>query len=100
MILSSVDVDTVLHQILLIVRNYFGIKNCAIFLVDPSRTHIYCRAQNGYREAVSSAHRFRIGKEGVTGWVAETGTPLYVPDVSKEPRYVAGDVEVHSELAL
>ena len=30
MILSSMDVDTVLHQILLIVRNYFGAANCAV----------------------------------------------------------------------
>jgi diguanylate cyclase (GGDEF)-like protein len=100
MILSSVDVDTVLHQILLIVRNYFGIKNCAIFLVDDSRTHVYCRAQNGYREATAAGHKLRIGKEGVTGWVAGTGIPLYVPDVSKESRYVAGDAAVRSELAL
>ncbi|MBI2677502.1 MAG: GAF domain-containing protein [Candidatus Koribacter versatilis] len=100
MILSSVDVDTVLHQILLIVRNYFGIKNCAIFLADDARTHVYVRAQNGYGEEIDSTHRLRIGEEGVTGWVAHTGVPLYVPDVSKEPRYVAGDASVCSELAL
>lgn len=100
MILSSVDVDTVLHQILLIVRNYFGIKNCAIFLVEPGHEYLFCRAQNGYREEVTNIRRFRIGKEGVTGWVAHTGTPLYVPDVSQEPRYVAGDAAVRSELAL
>lgn len=100
MILSSVDVDTVLHQILLIVRNYFGIKNCAIFLVEKSGGHLYCRAQNGYNDDIVKAHRLQIGKEGVTGWVAHAGIPLYVPDVSKEPRYVVGDPAIRSELAL
>jgi len=101
MILSSVDVDTVLHQILLIVRNYFGIKNCAILMVEqPAGTHLYVRAQNGYNANDSTARRLRIGREGVTGWVAQTGTPLYVPDVTKEPRYVAGDATIRSELAL
>jgi len=100
MILSSVDVDTVLHQILLIVRNYFGIKNCAIFLVEQPGGYLFCRAQNGYREDEGLKQRFRIGQEGVIGWVAQTGTPLYVPDVTKEPRYIAGDPAVRSELAL
>ena len=99
MILSSVDVDTVLHQILLIVRNYFAVKNSAIFLVEQPGGYLYCRAQNGYPESVTS-QRFKIGQEGVTGWVAHTGIPLYVPDVSKEPRYVVGDPVVRSELAL
>jgi diguanylate cyclase (GGDEF)-like protein len=100
MILSSVDVDTVLHQILLIVRNYFGIQNCAIFLVDPSRQYLFCKAQNGYQSDPVIGRNLKIGEEGVTGWVAKTGTPLYVPDVSKEPRYLVGDPAIKSELAL
>ena len=38
--LSSVDLDTVLHHILLIVRNYFGISNCAVMLVDASSNEL------------------------------------------------------------
>lgn len=100
MILSSADVDTVLHQILLIVRNYFGIANCAVFMVDAAAGEIYVRAQNGYDENLARQRRFRIGVDGVTGWVARSKTPLYVPDVTKEPRYMVGDPRVRSELAL
>jgi len=32
--------------------------------------------------------RLKVGKEGLTGWVAGTGEPLVVPDVGKDPRYV------------
>ena len=100
MILSSVDIDTVLHQILLIVRNYFGISNCAVFLKDASGTMLYCRAQNGYDESNTRDQRLKIGEQGVTGWVAHTRMPLYVPDVTKEPRYLAANPAVKSELAL
>jgi two-component system nitrate/nitrite sensor histidine kinase NarX len=32
--------------------------------------------------------RLKVGREGITGWVAVTGQALLVPDVSQEPRYV------------
>jgi transcriptional regulator with GAF, ATPase, and Fis domain len=80
MILSSVDLDTVLHHILLIVRNYFGISNCAVMLVDGSSNELYVRAQNGYDADLSSNRRIKIGEQGVTGWVAQHKAPLYVPE--------------------
>jgi signal transduction histidine kinase len=30
----------------------------------------------------------RVGQEGLSGWVAGTGQPLLVPDVSRDPRYI------------
>src|SRR4051794_27905642 len=88
MILSSVDLDTVLHHILLIVRNYFNITNCAVLLVDTSSNELYVRAQNGYDVDKTSYTRIKIGEQGVTGWVAQHKSPLYVPDVSREDRYL------------
>jgi diguanylate cyclase (GGDEF)-like protein len=99
MILSSVDVDTVLHQILLIVRNYFGVANCAVFLLDPETSELYCRAQNGYSDPSLRDRRIKLGDHGITGWVAQNKTPKYVPNVSKESSY-AHDPVVRSELAL
>jgi diguanylate cyclase (GGDEF)-like protein len=100
MILSSVDLDTVLHHILLIVRNYFGISNCAVMLVDGSSNELYVRAQNGYDADLSSNRRIKVGEEGVTGWVAQHKAPLYVPDVTREPRYLKAAEGIRSELAL
>src|SRR3954468_13330538 len=100
MILSSVDLDTVLHHILLIVRNYFGISNCAVLLIDGSANELYVRAQNGYDADKTTYTRIKIGEQGVTGWVAQHKSPLYVPDVSREQRYLAVDPKIRSELAL
>lgn len=100
MILSSMDVDTVLHQILLIVRNYFGVANCAVFLLEPGSHELYCRAQNGYPDTSVRNRRIKVGQQqDITGWVAQNKTPKYVPDVSKEASYAA-DSAVRSELAL
>ena len=99
MILSSMDLDTVLHQILLIMRNYFGASKCAVYLVDTTTNELFCRAQNGYDSEIME-RRLRIGNEGIPGWVAHNRTPLYVPDVSKEPLHPGSDDSVRSELAL
>ena len=96
---ATTDLDTVLHQVLLVVRNFFGVTNCAIFLVDHSAGYVYCRVRNGYDRKYEGT-RYRIGEEGVTGWVAYTRMPMYIPDVSKEPRYFAADPAIRSELAL
>ena len=100
MMLSSVDLDTVLHQTLLIVRNYFGISNCSVFLLDKSGDCLYCRAQNGYDEKITRERRLRVGQDGVTGLAAGRRVPVLVPDVSQEPHYLCGHPDVRSELAL
>jgi signal transduction histidine kinase len=32
--------------------------------------------------------RLKVGSEGLTGWVADTGEPVLVEDVTRDPRYV------------
>jgi len=45
--------------------------------------------------------RLKVGKEGITGWVAATGEPLLLPDVSQDPRYIQiTDSVFRSELAV
>jgi signal transduction histidine kinase len=46
--------------------------------------------------------RIHVGQEGITGWVAQSGEPLLVPDVSKEPRYygLPQAKEMRAELAV
>jgi diguanylate cyclase (GGDEF)-like protein len=99
MILSSLDADTVLHHMLLVVRNYFGASRCAVYLVEEASKSLYCRAQNGYPlETVNE--RLPIGKDNIPGWAAFTCSPLYVPDANKEPRHKIAGSEVKAILAL
>jgi diguanylate cyclase (GGDEF)-like protein len=99
MILSSVDVETVLHHILLVVRNYFGASRAAVYLVESTGNELYCRAQSGYAQEVSDK-RIRLGKDSVAGWAAFTRAPLYISDVANETRHKVEDRNIQSVLAL
>ncbi|MBI2682922.1 MAG: GAF domain-containing protein [Acidobacteriales bacterium] len=100
MILAGRDADAVLHEILLIVRNYFNIPFGGVLLVDPHAPELYLHAQNGYDPDKARALRVKIGSEGVSGFVALSRTPMYIPDVSREPRYVSLHPNVRSEYCL
>ncbi|HUR37534.1 MAG TPA: sensor domain-containing diguanylate cyclase [Terriglobales bacterium] len=100
MVLSSMDADTALHHMLLVSRNYFGVSACAVMLVDAEKHELYIHTHNGFTDAEVLGRRYKIGHDGISGYVASTKAPLYVADVSKEPRYVSGSADVRSELAL
>jgi diguanylate cyclase (GGDEF)-like protein len=99
MILSSLDGDTVLHHVLLVVRNYFGGSRCAVYLTDGNTNELRARAQMGYDRDLSETP-LPIGKESIAGWAAFTRAPLYIPDVSKETRHRMEHQGVASVLAL
>lgn len=100
MVLSSTDADSVLHQILLIVRNHFGISHCSILKLDPATNELFTCAHIGYDEQQIAAVRFRVGRDGVIGHVGQTRVPLYVPDARQETRYMAFDPRMRSEICL
>ncbi len=100
MVLSSKDADTVLHHMLLVARNYFGVTACAVMLVDVEKQELYIHTHNGFEDREVLGRRYRIGRDGVSGHVAANKAPIYVPDVSKDPRYVSGRADIRCELAL
>lgn len=71
----------------------------SILLIKP-RTHLLSVevAQNISQRKIRSLG-LKVG-EGVTGWVAKTGRPLRVPDVTREPKYVQVEKRIRSELAV
>ena len=99
MILSSLDADTLLHHMLLVVRNYFGANRAAVYLLDGATRELYCRAQNGYDHEEAEI-RLPLGKDSVAGWAAFTLAPLYIPDVKQERRHELRDPNIASVLAL
>ncbi|HEU5336335.1 MAG TPA: hypothetical protein VFU27_10240, partial [Terriglobales bacterium] len=48
LILSSTDLETVLHQALLVVRTYFGASRCTVFLLDEAAHELFPQAHHGY----------------------------------------------------
>jgi diguanylate cyclase (GGDEF)-like protein len=95
-VLSTFDLDEVLSQILMIAKDYFRVENCAILLLDPADQKLKVRKEFGGS---------RLGCEipfgqGVIGSAAKRKLPVYVPDVSKDPRYIKTFPATRSELAI
>jgi len=57
-----------------------------VFLPNDDESSLEMVASVGYRKNVAKK-RYKIG-EGLTGRIAETGKPIVVPKVSKEPLYL------------
>src|SRR5215468_1290605 len=67
-------------------------------LINPTDGFLEIHASHGLTAEASSL-KLRVG-EGITGWVARTGMPACIGDVTKDPRYVMLRPEVRSELAV
>ncbi|MBI5034374.1 MAG: PAS domain S-box protein [Chloroflexi bacterium] len=47
------------------------------------------------------AQRFPMGEpHGLVGWVAQQRTPVYLPDVSLDPRWITADPQIRSSLCV
>jgi signal transduction histidine kinase len=69
----------------------------SIVLINPNTGLLDIEAAVGLPK---KAQRLKLKPgEGVTGWVAQRGQPLRVPDVTADPRYVKARPSVRSELA-
>src|SRR5213592_1397448 len=97
-VLSTFELDEVLQQILIIARDYFHLPNVSILLLDKETNELYVRSQIGWDQKSDSV-RVPIGT-GLIGTAAKEKRPVYVPDVSKDPRYLPCSKKTASELAI
>jgi diguanylate cyclase (GGDEF)-like protein len=97
-VLSTLEVDDVLQQILGIARDYFHLQNVAILLLDEAKGELFVRCQVGWDDGQSDI-RLPVGV-GITGVAAILKRPIYVPDVSKDPRYISSACRTRSEFAV
>ncbi|MGD0914874.1 MAG: GAF domain-containing protein [Thermodesulfobacteriota bacterium] len=97
---STLDLDELLRKALELLREHLGHSLCGIFLLDREKDELYVKHMTGVDFEKVKDMRFRVGIDGIVGWVAKAGEPLYVPDVSKDPRYIPGLPEGRSEAAF
>ncbi len=73
-------------------------SSCSVVLINPTNGFLEIQASQGL-PANAEALKLRIG-EGLTGWVAQTGKPARVGNVTRDKRYIMLRPEVRSELAV
>jgi signal transduction histidine kinase len=70
----------------------------SVVLINPTSDFLEIHASHNL-PAAATRLKLRMG-EGITGWVAQTGKPVRVGDVTRDPRYVMARRGVRSELAV
>jgi GAF domain-containing protein/CheY-like chemotaxis protein len=85
---STLDLDELLKKALELLREQWSYALCGIFFLDRGKNELHIRQVIGRDLEEVKNLRLRVGVDGIVGWVAKTGEPLYVPDVSKDPRYI------------
>lgn len=100
-IVSILDMDDLLKQIVNSIYYTFGYYT-SILLLDEESKELVVKSSSGPTIKFPIRRRVKISEEGITGWVAKTGEPLLVGDVSKEPRYLLVEelADTRSELAV
>jgi two-component system, NtrC family, sensor histidine kinase KinB len=86
MIVSSLDIDEVLMQVLGRVVMLLAVESGSIALRDEANGQLVIRAAVGPLADRVKGLRLEPG-QGIAGWVAENGRALVVPNTSLEPRF-------------
>lgn len=95
---GTLDLRTVLDSLVSVTCRAFGYENGSLLMADATSGDLVVEAAYGYQNSVVGL-RVEAGA-GISGWVARTGTPLLVDDVSADPRYHQMDDRVRSEMAV
>ena len=95
---SSLELESVLDNLVQVPCRAFGYEYGAILLVDERSGDLVVEATYGYPPG---AHGYRIppGK-GITGAVQRSGKAEIVPDVRQDPRYIGINERVAAEIAV
>lgn len=98
LITSELELDRLITRLVQLVEHLFGYSHPAILLVDEEADEtLRLAGASGYAAPLGTTVRFG---EGITGYVARTGLPILVDDVTRDPRYVLGLDGCRSELAV
>src|SRR5260370_7612803 len=82
-VLSSVDLDEVLHQILAIIRDHFPLQSATVLLLDKAKQNLVVRAHLGHSQ-LDPGFRVPLDK-GPTRAPCPLRHPIYPPDFTNHP---------------
>ena len=96
---SILNVDQLLKRVADLVTRVIDYEMFSILLLDPTGMLLQHRFSLRFKESVHLKDEIPIG-QGLVGYAAESGQPVLVPDVSKDPRYIMANPETRSELCV
>jgi phosphoserine phosphatase RsbU/P len=100
-ITSILDLDTLLEEIVGDTTQTFGYCRSGVLLIDEKTHELEIAAVNGWTVNFHvKGERFKIGKYGIVGHVAETGKTYYAPNVKVDPYYQVSELSTNSEIDI
>src|SRR5438067_420350 len=96
---SILNLDQLLKRVGELLSRLIDFQMFSILLVDPTGQKLQHRFSLRFQENIQLKHEIPIGR-GLVGHAAEHKHAVLVPDVSKDPRYIALNPETRSELAV
>jgi len=89
-ITSILDINELLDELVKLVQRTFNYYHVEIGMIEGDEIFYYVGAGELWEQPDFQVEpdRLKVGKDGISGWVAASGKPLIVPDVSKEARYI------------
>ena len=102
---SILKLDELLSYVVKAIQQSFGYYHVDIFLVDEVQDFVVFKASSisAFEKIWKKRHRrFKIGEEGMIGWVARSGRSLLANDVDQESHYVSEELlpDTKSELVV
>ncbi len=85
---TSLELEEILLAIMDKMANFFGPERWSLLMIDQAKQDLYYAIAVGEDASSLKGLRVPLG-QGVAGWVAATGNPLVVPDVSLDPHWAA-----------
>jgi len=84
---AALDLDTTLQLITRKSAEVMRMDSCSIYLLDPGGEYIVLRATTGLAAESIGRARLHFG-EGLTGYAARHGEPVWSSDAASDPRFV------------
>jgi sigma-B regulation protein RsbU (phosphoserine phosphatase) len=96
---SILNLDELFGRIAELLRRLIDYQMFSILLLDSSGEKLQHRFSLRFHENVHMKGDIPLGR-GLVGHAAQSRQAILVPDVSKDPRYIEGNPETRSELAV
>ncbi|MDP2166871.1 MAG: sigma 54-interacting transcriptional regulator [Thermodesulfovibrionales bacterium] len=84
---SSFDLEDNLTSVMNILATRLEMQRGCVFLLDPGTKGLWIAAAHGLSSEEIRRGKYKIG-EGIVGRVMESRTPMFVPDIGEEPRFL------------
>jgi signal transduction histidine kinase/DNA-binding response OmpR family regulator len=83
---ATVDLTEALTSILSLAIDVIGAKLGSVMILDSDKKELYIGASCGLEDDVVQTTRMKLGSS-ISGYVAQSGHPLIVEDIEKDPRF-------------